>query len=62
VSQVLAKGVFEGHPYEIVPGGLAGVEDGLKRLKSKSGEGEEIDLQDYGHGKGEGGESNTEQK
>jgi len=33
-SQGLQEGWFTGHPYEIVPGGLNGVETGLKNLKN----------------------------
>lgn len=29
----LREGWFRGHPYEVVPGGLGGVEEGLRRLK-----------------------------
>ena len=29
----LQKGYFKGHPYEVVPGGLAGIEGALKNLK-----------------------------
>jgi NADPH:quinone reductase len=42
VSRMLAKGIFEGHPYEVVPGGLAGVEDGLKRLKANQAKGKKF--------------------
>ena len=33
IGRCLQEGWFKGHPYEVVPGGLAGVEDGLRRLK-----------------------------
>lgn len=33
IGRVLQEGFFKGHPYEVVPGGLAGVEEGLRRLK-----------------------------
>ena len=33
IGRGLQEGWFKGHPYEVVPGGLAGVEDGLRRLK-----------------------------
>lgn len=33
MARGLGEGWFKGMPYEIVPGGLAGVEEGLKRLK-----------------------------
>jgi len=29
----LQEGWFKGHPYEVVPGGLGGVEGALKNLK-----------------------------
>lgn len=29
----LQKGFFKGHPYEVVPGGLAGIQEALKKLK-----------------------------
>jgi NADPH2:quinone reductase len=29
----LHRGEFEGHPFEVVPGGLGGVEEGLRRLR-----------------------------
>ena len=29
----LQKGFFKGHPYEVVPGGLAGIQGGLQNLK-----------------------------
>ncbi|PVH69072.1 GroES-like protein [Cadophora sp. DSE1049] len=32
-SQRLLEGSFTGHPYEIIPGGLQGIEQGLKNLK-----------------------------
>ena len=31
-GQGLKEGWFSGHPYEVVPGGLAGVETGLRNL------------------------------
>ena len=33
IGRGLAKGWFKGHPYEVVPGGLGGVERALKDLK-----------------------------
>lgn len=33
-EQGLAKGWFKGHPFEVVPGGLEGVETGLRNLKA----------------------------
>ena len=32
-SRGLQKGYFKGHPYEVVPGGLAGIEGALQKLK-----------------------------
>ncbi|KFY99563.1 hypothetical protein V500_01335 [Pseudogymnoascus sp. VKM F-4518 (FW-2643)] len=34
LSRLLAKGRFEGHPYEVIPGGLDGVARGLQKLKN----------------------------
>jgi NADPH2:quinone reductase len=34
LTRMLAKGTYEGHPYEVIPGGLNGVGEGLQRLKS----------------------------
>jgi NADPH2:quinone reductase len=34
ISRMLSTGRFEGHPYEIIPGGLQGVATGLQRLKN----------------------------
>ena len=33
IGRGLQEGWFKGHPYEVVPGGLAGVEEGLRSLK-----------------------------
>ena len=33
MSRGLQEGWFKGHPYEVVPGGLGGVEQGLVNLK-----------------------------
>lgn len=33
IPRMLSRGEFEGHPYEIIPGGLAGVETGLQKLQ-----------------------------
>ena len=33
IGRGLEKGFFKGHPYEVVPGGLAGVEGALQNLK-----------------------------
>ena len=32
-SRGLGKGFFKGHPYEVVPGGLAGIQGALQNLK-----------------------------
>lgn len=34
LARLLARGEFEGHPYEVIPGGLGGVEKGLQKLKN----------------------------
>lgn len=34
MTRGLAEGWFRGHPYEVIPGGLGGVEEGLRRLKA----------------------------
>jgi NADPH2:quinone reductase len=39
VAKMLADGKLTGHPFEVVPGGLGGVEEGLKRLKSGESKG-----------------------
>jgi NADPH2:quinone reductase len=39
IARMLARGEFEGHPYEIVPGGLAGVETGLRKLQKGEAKG-----------------------
>jgi len=36
---MLERGEMEGHPFEVVPGGLEGVETGLKKLKAGEGAG-----------------------
>ncbi|KAK9243751.1 chaperonin 10-like protein [Lipomyces tetrasporus] len=33
LARLLARGDFRGHPFEVIPGGLAGVEEGLNKLK-----------------------------
>jgi NADPH2:quinone reductase len=33
LARMLQKGKFEGHPFEVIAGGLDGVEEGLRRLK-----------------------------
>jgi NADPH2:quinone reductase len=33
VARILASGALKGHPYEVIPGGLNGVELGLQKLK-----------------------------
>jgi hypothetical protein len=32
IARALAKGTISGHPWEVIPGGLGGVEKGLHRL------------------------------
>jgi NADPH:quinone reductase len=39
IARLLAKGVFEGHLYSVVPGGLGGVERGLQMLKAGKAKG-----------------------
>ncbi|KAK9482827.1 chaperonin 10-like protein [Lipomyces starkeyi] len=34
LARLLARGDFSGHPFEVIPGGLAGVEQGLNKLKN----------------------------
>ncbi|KAK9489379.1 chaperonin 10-like protein [Lipomyces doorenjongii] len=34
LARLLARGDFCGHPFEVIPGGLAGVEEGLNKLKN----------------------------
>jgi len=34
VAKMLAHGDFTGHPHQVVPGGLGGVERGLNQLKA----------------------------
>lgn len=34
VAELLAQGRLQGHPYEVLPGGLGGLEDALNRLKA----------------------------
>ncbi|KAK9238560.1 chaperonin 10-like protein [Lipomyces kononenkoae] len=34
LSRLLARGNIRGHPFEVIPGGLAGVEEGLNKLKN----------------------------
>jgi NADPH:quinone reductase len=33
LARMMARGEFEGHPYEVIPGGLSGVETGLHKLQ-----------------------------
>ena len=33
-ARALDQGIFSGHPYQVVPGGLDGIEEGLSRLKA----------------------------
>lgn len=39
LSRILAAGEFEGHPVEVIPGGLNGVEEGLQRLRNGEAKG-----------------------
>ena len=39
VGRLLARGDFEGHPAEVIPGGLNGIELGLRRLKAGNARG-----------------------
>ena len=39
LGRMLARGEFEGHPVRVVPGGLGGVEEGLRALKGGKAEG-----------------------
>lgn len=39
LGRALAEGRFEGHPFEIVPGGLGGVQAGLRELKAGNAKG-----------------------
>lgn len=39
VAKMLADGKLTGHPFEVVDGGLQGVEDGLKMLKAGKAKG-----------------------
>ena len=39
VARMLASGRYEGHPYEVIPGGLEGVGEGLRRLKQGKAKG-----------------------
>ncbi len=39
LGRVMAEDRFEGHPFEVVPGGLGGVEAGLRQLKSGNSKG-----------------------
>lgn len=42
VEEMLKEGTFEGHPFELVPGGLEGVEDGIERLRNGSAGGKKL--------------------
>jgi NADPH2:quinone reductase len=42
MSRMLLKGTFEGHPYEVIPGGLEGVATGLQRLKNGEARGKKF--------------------
>src|SRR5271170_3578612 len=39
IGEMLAEGKYQGHPYEVIPGGLRGVEQGLQKLKNKEARG-----------------------
>ena len=39
IGRMLARGSFEGHPVEVIPGGLKGVQSGLRRLKNNEARG-----------------------
>jgi NADPH2:quinone reductase len=39
VARLLVKGQFEGHPVETIPGGLGGVEEGLRKLQRREAKG-----------------------
>jgi hypothetical protein len=38
----LSKGSFEGHPFKVIPGGLGGVESGLRDLKGGKNKGDKF--------------------
>lgn len=42
LGMALTRGTFEGHPYKIVPGGLAGVGEGLRELKEGKNKGDKL--------------------
>jgi NADPH:quinone reductase-like Zn-dependent oxidoreductase len=42
MSRMLLKGTLEGHPYEVIPGGLNGVASGLQRLKNGEARGKKF--------------------
>jgi NADPH2:quinone reductase len=45
LTEALAQGKFEGHPYEIIPGGLEGVAEGLQKLKAGQSKGKKFVFQ-----------------
>lgn len=42
ISMALGRGIFEGHPYKVIPGGLGGVETGLRDLKAGKNKGDKF--------------------
>jgi hypothetical protein len=42
VGRMLNRGDFEGHPFQVIPGGLDGVEEGLRRLKDGDAKGKKF--------------------
>jgi len=42
VARMLALGKFTGHPHEVIPGGLGGVEQGLNKLKAGDAKGKKF--------------------
>lgn len=42
MGRMLFKGTFEGHPYDVIPGGLNGVATGLQRLKNGEARGKKL--------------------
>jgi hypothetical protein len=42
MARMLALGKFTGHPHEVIPGGLGGVEQGLSKLKAGEAKGKKF--------------------
>lgn len=42
LEEIIAQGKFEGHPFEVIPGGLSGVEEGLNRLRDGKAAGKKL--------------------